>query len=367
MDILIICNYASGLLNFRGLLIKRMIKLGYSVSAIIPNADNKAEVKSEEGLKNLGCNIIKIPMERRGMNPLIDLQLMYSYYKNIKKLNPTLVITYTIKPNIYACMICRYLKVPYVANITGLGTAFQKNNWIKRLVVNMYKLSLKCAKIVFFENVENREIIVGFGIVPRIQTQVLPGAGVDLDKFSYQPYPEDGEIVRFLFMGRVMREKGIDELFIAMKKLISEGLNCSLDICGTFEEDYKSKIKEYEYSGWLHYHGVQNDVRPFLGDCHCFVLPSWHEGMANTNLEAAASGRPVITSNIHGCLESIENGVSGYLIEHKNSTDLYEKMKLFIGLSIKKRKDMGIEGRKRMERIFDKTKVVDITIEKMGL
>lgn len=190
------------------------------------------------------------------------------------------------------------------------------------------------------------------------------GAGVNLDRYELAEYPL-GQNIRFLFMGRVMKEKGINELFEAMHRLYSDGINCSLDILGGYEEDYKDIIQHYEKEGWLHYHGFQADVRPFIANCHCFVLPSWHEGMANTNLESAASGRPVITSNIHGCLEAVEDSVTGFLVERKNANDLYRIMKHFVGMSYEDRKNMGLAGRRRMEEIFDKNKVVEMTTQKL--
>ena len=163
-----------------------------------------------------------------------------------------------------------------------------------------------------------------------------------------------------------MQEKGIDELFAAMRRLKAEGYCCSLDVLGGFEENYSARIKEYEAEGWLCYRGYQDDVRPFIENCHCFVLPSWHEGMANTNLENAAMGRPVITSNIHGCMEAVETGKSGLLCECRNADDLYEKMKEFAELPWEKKKEMGVQGRKVAEEKFDKRKVVEETISEIG-
>ena len=205
----------------------------------------------------------------------------------------------------------------------------------------MNKVSCKKAKVVFFENEENRQIFINEKIVKKNQTYTLNGAGVNLEKYQVTEYPE-GEVIKFLFMGRVMAEKGIDELFVAMQKLVSDGVNCELDVLGGYEENYKEKIDKYESEGWLHYYGYQKDVRPFIEKCHCFVLPSWHEGMANTNLESAASGRPVITSNIHGCLEAVVDGKTGYLVDRMNADDLYRIMKKFSNLSYDERKMMGL-------------------------
>ena len=160
-----------------------------------------------------------------------------------------------------------------------------------------------------------------------------------------------------------MKEKGINELFEAMKMLRKDDINCVLDVVGGYEEDYKEIIQKYENEGWLFYHGFQRDVRPFIAKCHCFVLPSWHEGMANTNLECAASGRPIITSNIHGCKEAAIDGQTGFLCEKQDVQSLYKAMKRMIQLNNEERNYMGMQGREYMEKVFDKTMVVRRTID----
>ena len=356
---MILANFDLGLYQFRKELIQELLK------------DNEVIISLPYGelvepLKNMGCKFIDTPVDRRGINPTTDIKLFHNYIRLLKKEKPDLVITYTIKPNVYGGLACRMAKIPYAINITGLGTAFQKEGLLKKLVTAMYKVGLKKAKVVFFENAENRQIFLDKKIVREEQTCLLHGAGVNLEHFRYTEYPIDNGTTGFLFIGRVMKEKGIDELFAAMKKLTEEGVDCSLDILGGYEEDYKAVIKKYEGEGWLRYHGYQEDVRPFIANCHCFVLPSWHEGMANTNLECAAMGRPVITSNIHGCLEAVENGVSGFLCSKQDAGSLYQVMKQFTKLSYDERKAMGLAGRKHMEEVFDKKKVVEDTIRRIG-
>lgn len=355
MRVMILANFDVGLYQFRRELIEELLKEN-EVIVSLPYGE------LVEPLKEIGCRFIDTPLERRGMNPLKDIKLYKEYKRLLKAERPDLVITYTIKPNVYGGCACRRLGIPYVANITGLGTAFQNEGILKKLVTAMYKFGLKKAKVVFFENEENRQIFVDEGIVKERVTHRLNGAGVNLEKYRVTEYPQ-GDKIKFLFMGRVMAEKGIDELFAAMQKLIADGVNCELDVLGGYEENYKEKIEKYEMEGWLKYHGFQNDVKPFIEASHCFVLPSWHEGMANTNLESAASGRPVITSNIHGCLEAVEDGVTGYLCEKQNIDDLYRVMKKMCGLSWSERRIMGLAGRKRMEDVFDKRKVVRETIK----
>ena len=357
MKVLILANNDVGLYRFRKELIEELLK------------DNQVYISLPYGrliepLKELGCTFIETKIDRRGTNPLKDSKLIFEYTSVISKVKPDLVITYTIKPNIYGGFVCRMKRIPYAVNITGLGTAFETGGALTKFVTCMYKAALRKARVVFFENSANQKIFIDNRIVVKEQTKLLNGAGVNLEHFSYQEYPNN-EVVKFLFIGRVMKEKGIDELFLAMKRLISEGFSCFLDVVGPYEENYKDKLTDYMQEGWLKYHGYEEDVRPYIRDCDCFVLPSYHEGMANTNLESAASGRPIITSNIPGCKEAVIDCVSGFLCEKKNAEDLYDKMKKMIELSVEDRMKMGKAGRRHMEVNFDKKNVVNETIMKL--
>ncbi|HRU99233.1 MAG TPA: glycosyltransferase family 4 protein [Ruminococcus sp.] len=354
MKILILANNDIGLYQFRKELIFELLKK-HKVYISLPYG------KLIEPLKKAGCKFIDTPLDRRGINPFTDLKLVKRYFSIISRLKPDLVITYTIKPNIYGGFACRCKKISYAENITGLGTAFESGGFLTKLVTVMYKVALGKAKVVFFENFANLKEFLDRKIIKKQQAKLLNGAGVNLEHYSYQEYPNN-DIVKFLFVGRVMKEKGIDELFAAMKQLIKEGKSCFLDVVGLFEEDYKGKLEQYETEGWLKYHGYQEDVRPFIKGCDCFVLPSYHEGMANTNLECAASGRPVITSNIPGCKEAVIDGVSGLLCDSKSSKSLYQAMKRMVEIGKTERTTMGLAGRKHMEDVFDKKKVVRETI-----
>lgn len=357
MKILILANHDLGLYQFRKELIQELLK------------ENEVFISLPDGefiknFKQMGCGFIDTKIDRRGINPKKDISLLASYYRMIKRVKPDLVITYTIKPNIYGGMICRLLKIKYVVNITGLGTAFEKDGLLRKFVTKLYSIACKKAKIVFFENEENRRIFIQNKIVKESKTYRLNGAGVNLSHYKVLDYPK-GENIKFLFMGRVMAEKGIDELFQAMKKLVNSGVNCELTVLGQYEENYKEIISKYEEEGWLHYYGYQKDVCPFINNSHCFVLPSWHEGMANTNLECAASARPIITSNIAGCKEAVIENVSGFLAQSKNADDLFVQMKKFTELTYEEQKKMGLEGRRHMENTFDKNKVVETTVKKI--
>lgn len=355
MRILILANNDVGLFRFRKELIEELLHCKNEVFISLPDGN------LVRPLEEMGCNFLDTPVDRRGINPKKDFGLLIRYIRMMKDVNPDLVITYTIKPNIYGGIAARFAKKQYAVNITGLGTAFENAGMIRTIVVNLYKVALKKAKVIFFENNGNREELLSFNVCNKEKTVVLNGAGVNTETYSYQPYPQN-EKIRFLFIGRVMKEKGIDELFEAMGQLISEGKKCFLDVVGPFEEDYKDKLQNYENEGWLKYHGYQEDVRPFIRDCDCFVLPSYHEGMANTNLECASSGRPVITSNIHGCKEAVIEDVSGLLCETKNVESLYVVMKRMAEMSVEERCAMGLVGRKHMEAVFDKKKVSEETM-----
>ena len=354
MKVVIIANNSNGLYLFRRQLIIELIKKGNEITVLTPFDSDV------DKLRELGTILVETPIDRRGTNPIRDYSLMRLYRKEIKRIRPDLVITYTIKPNVYGGMASRQLKVPYAVNVTGLGTAFEGKGILRKIAIVLNKSALKGAKVVFFENSENRDTFVEEGIVDRSKTHVLHGAGVDLEHFPYMEYPRN-DVFRFLFIGRVMKEKGVDELLESMGRLISEGVQCSLDILGNLEEDYKDRLDTAVHDGWLRYYGQQSDVRPFIAACDCFVLPSYHEGMANTNLECASSGRPIITSNIPGCREAVTEG-SGLLCEPRDSASLYRVMKRMVDIDREERERMGTVGRNHMENVFDKKKVVSETI-----
>lgn len=358
MRILVLANNDIGLYNFRKELLARLIQDGNEVYISLPEGD---KVKL---LEDMGCTYIRSDLDRRGINPLTDIKLLCRYMQIIKSVKPDKVITYTIKPNIYGCFACRIKKVKAYANITGLGTAFQGDGLLTKLVTFMYKTAFKRVKKVFFENTENRDIIVSKGIIDKSKTHCLNGAGVNLEEYPFTEYPKDGTI-RFLFIGRVMKEKGVDELFEAAERLKSEGADITVDVVGPFEDHYETKVNELDKAGIIKYHGYQSDVKPFIRQAHCFVLPSYHEGMANTLLECGAMGRPLITSNIHGCLEAVKDGETGYLCNVKNVDDLYMKMKHFIELPYDDKRKMGQLSHEYVAGVFDKKTVVEETIKEI--
>ena len=360
MKILILANNDVGLYKFRKELIQELIRQGNRVVVSVPDGELIPDIRK------LGVKVILTDVDRRGINPLTDLKLLIRYLRMEATLKPDLVITYTIKPNIYGGLISRFLHIPYAENITGLGTTFQTENLVKKLVCFLYKISSKRAKVVFFENEGNKQTFLDNHLIREEQACRLNGAGVNLEEYPYTEYPDENEPIRFLFIGRVMKEKGVDELFEAARRIKEEHPEVLFDIVGPMEDEYGSVIKKLEEDGIITYYGYQKDVRPFIARCHCFVLPSWHEGMANTLLEAGAMGRPLITSRIHGCMEAVEDGKSGYLCETQNVNELYQVMKRFVMLPCNIRKTMGLTERMYMKNLFDKTGVVQKTIERFS-
>ena len=360
MQILILANHSGGLYDFRKDLIAELKKRA-SVIAAVPHNDRWEE------LHKLADRVIELPIDRRGMNPLRDGKLFHQYRAMLREVKPDLVLTYTVKPNIYGGLACRMARIPYAVNITGLGSAIENGGWLRKFVLALYRSALKAAKVVFFENTGNRDALVAAGVVPKGRDAVLSGAGVNLADYPYQAYPQERP-VRFLFVGRVMHEKGVDELFAAAKRMKQKcGDDVEFHIVGSFEEAYKPIMDELEKACVVKYHGHQSDMKPFYALASCIVLPSYHEGMSNVLLEAAASGRPLITSDIPGCREAVEDGVSGYLCSVRDADALYGAMERFMELPEARRAEMGRRGRERMERCFDKAMVVEETMKHLGI
>lgn len=359
--ILILANNDLGLCRFRKDLIMRLLELGFKVYISLPDGELIAE------LERLGCVFLDTAVDRRGMNPLNDGRLFRTYCDMLRRIKPDMVITYTVKPNIYGGLACRRLGIPYAANITGLGSAIENGGMLRRFVLSLYKPALKGASVVFFENAGNRDALVSSGVVPVGRDVVLNGAGVNLSDYTLRPYHKQGA-VRFLFAGRVMHEKGVDELFSAAGRLKQElGDGVEFHIAGSFEEAYKPLMNELEAAGTVEYHGYCPDIGSLYDMASCVVLPSYHEGMSNVLLEAAASGRPLITSDIPGCREAVEDGLSGFLCPPQDADRLYDAMKRFAALDPEARCEMGLRGRRLMESKFDKSAVVGKTVGSLGI
>ena len=353
MKILIVTNHSYMLYRFRRELIEALQK-DHEVVLSMPF------VGHEEDFQSMGLRCIRTEVDRRGINPKTDMKLLLTYQKLMKKERPDLVITYSIKPNIYAGLVCSQLKIPYCANVQGLGTAFQRKR-LAQFVTVLYKAALHKAGVVFFENEGNAQEFVDRSILPREKITVLPGAGINLEAYPLTPYPEN-DCIRFLYLGRIMKEKGIDELFGAMRRLHCElGNKVQLDLVGFFDDDYEEQVNALVADGIARFHGFQTDPTPYYATADCVVLPSYHEGMSNVLLEAAAIGRPVITSDIYGCMEAVDPGISGLLCHVQDEESLYAQMRKMASLSRQQREVMGLAARKKVQQEFNKQAVVQET------
>ena len=355
---LIITNHSYMLWQFRREFIEKLQSCGEVVIST-------PFVGHEDDFMAMGCRLVETNLKRRSINPVSDIQLYQFYRKLLKMERPDMVITYSIKPNIYAGYACYQMQIPYCVNVQGLGTAFQKMP-ISVVVTMMYKIALRKAKTVFFENDTNAEEFVKRGIIKSEKKTILKGAGVNLDFYKEQCYPSEENGIHFLYLGRIMKEKGIDELFEAAKKIKTEyGGRIVFDLVGFYEDEYKETVEQLVKNGIVRFHGFQSDPRAFYAMSHCVVLPSYHEGMSNVLLEAASVGRALICSDIPGCREAVEEGKNGYLCKRMDENSLYSCMKLFIELDENQRRAMGYYGRKKMEKEFDKEEVVKHTVDKI--
>lgn len=354
--VLILANNDVGLYKFRKELIQELVKK-YEVYVSLPYGDFIPE------LKKIGCKFIDTPISRRGTNPITDLKLLWHYRNTIKNVKPDVVLTYTIKPNVYGGLVCRISNVPYIANITGLGSAVENGGLLQKITLFLYKVSIKKAKCVFFQNKDNQEFLNQKMSISNYR--LLPGSGVNLDHYSLLDYPPSDKI-HFLFIARVMKEKGIDQYLDAAEYIRRKYPNTEFHILGFCEDGYEDKLSLMEENGIIKYHGMQNDVREFHKYSHCTIHPTYYpEGMSNVLLESAACGRPIITTNRSGCREIVDDNINGYIIEQQNSIDLIEKIEMFLELDCTTKKEMGLAARKKVEKDFDRNIVIKTYLEEI--
>lgn len=356
--VLFLVNHEVVIYNFRLELVERLLQEGYEVLISSPDGERIRE------LERLGCTSIISKIDRHGVSILQDFKLLLSYRKIITKYSPTSVLTYTIKPNIYGGLACRFQKVPYIANITGLGTAVEKVGFLQSLTSFLYKLALKDAQKVFFQNTENRTFFKRKGIALG-KHGLLPGSGVNLTKFQPLAYPPD-DTIEFVFISRIMKEKGIDQYLEMAKAIKIKHPNTRFHVCGFCEEEYEDILQKMQDDDIIQYHGMVKDVRDILRTTHCTVHPSYYpEGLSNVLLESCACARPIITTDRSGCREVVDQGKNGFFIKIKDTKDLIAKVESFILLPYAKKKLMGIAGREKVEREFDREIVVRAYIKEL--
>lgn len=343
-----------GLYKFRKELLERLVQEGNEVHVLMPFDEYTNKIK------HLGVLVVDISLNRRGVNPIQDFQLLKNYVREIKRIKPDVVLTYTIKPNIFGGMACRITKTPYLTNITGLGTAIENKGILNKIVLYLYQIGLKNATTIFFQNDYNlnymkKKLKLNNNLV------LLPGSGVNVEEYGPLPYPKKGLTLNLLFIGRVMKDKGIEELIFAAKELKDVAVN--IHVVGGCDEDYENELRDLTKQNILTYHGQQIDVKPFIEEAHAIILPSYHEGTANVLLEGGASARPLIASNIPGCREIIDYDMNGYVFAPKEKEILLQTINQFVELPYEMKKRFGEMSRLKVVREFNREIVIDTYIK----
>lgn len=350
--ILFLVNHDVVIYNFRREMVEQFIKDGNEVHISSPYGERI------DDLISIGTIYHEINMNRHGMNPKDELKILHEYEKLIKNIKPDICLGFTIKPNIYGAMAARKYNIPFVANITGLGTSIQNGGFKQKLSLKLYKYGLKRAQKVFFQNESDKDFMISRGVI-RVNYEVLPGSGVNLRQHCFEGYPSETSEYIFTTFGRIMKDKGIDELIKAAEEVKKRRYSVRFRIIGFFDDDYYKKVVfEAVEKGYVEYMGQQRNVHPFIKESHAIIQPSHHEGLSNVLLEAEATGRPVIASDIPGCKETFDEGISGMGFKVKDYSSLADTIINFINLPTEKKAKMGMEARRKMENQFDRNIVV---------
>ena len=361
MKVALIANDTTFIYNLRREILEALIAKGHAVTVIAQVLSHKEELTA------MGCNVVDVTIGRRSSNPLGDLKLMWELLTLLRKSKPDVVLTNNIKPNIYGGMACRLLGIRYLPNITGLGTAVEIPGKLQMLTTRLYKWGVAGAECVFFQNSENEQFFRERKMLNKKSRAVLlPGSGVNLEKHQIKPYPQ-GDTIHFLYIARVMKEKGID-LYLACAKAIHDRYpNTLFHICGMCDDEaYLEILKRAETDGYIKYHGQQKDMVPFFTMAHCIVHPSYYpEGMSNVLLEAASSARPIVATDRSGCRETVDDWKTGFVVPIKDEAALIAAVDKFMQMTWDERREMGLAGRQKMEEEFDRRIVVKMVVDEI--
>lgn len=350
--VLILVNHNVVIYNFRKELVQRLVAEEYEVFLSCPQGNRIEE------LKQMGCNYIETDVERRSKNLFNDLSLLRHYKRIMREIKPDVVLSYTIKPNIYGGIAARKYHVPQLANITGLGTSIEDGGLSSKMILGLYKYGIKAAKTVFFQNQSNLEFFKAKGVVGN-NFALIPGSGVNLTENCFEPYPEETDKTVLLIIGRMMKNKGTGEILEAAEQITKTHNDVIFRFIGFPDDDWKPFIDEAVKNGIVEYPGNQTDVHSFIKNSHATLMASYHEGMSNVLLETAATGRPVIASDIPGCREIFDEGITGIGFKPKNTKDLIRAIEQFLSLPRETCAKMGKAAREKVEKSFDRKIVVN--------
>lgn len=355
MKIVLLANNTTHVYNSRVALLQQILSAGHQVIIVSQFRTFQSELMS------MGCDLINVNINRRHKNPLQDVRLLLRYLSILRQEQPEAVLSFNIKPNIYGGMACRHLGIRFLPNVTGLGTALEYPGPLQALTCALYRIGVSRADCIFFQNRSNQDFFASHRLIsPGTRSVLLPGSGVDLGVFSPLPYPR-GDTVHFLFVSRILKEKGFDLYLHAARAIRRTHPEAVFHVCGYYDDPaYRAVMESAVQAGDIVYHGEQRDMRPFYEMACCVVHPSYYpEGMANVLLEAAACARPIITTDRSGCAETVEDGRTGLLIPIRDQDALTAALERFLSLPWEQRRDMGRLGREKMEREFDRAIVAD--------
>lgn len=358
IHVLMTVNAAWNIWNFRKPLVEALLADGHSVTVLAPPDEGS------EKLAAVGCAVRPLAMRVDGLNPLEDLQLARRFGRVFREEAPNIVLSYTIKNNIFGAGAARAEGVPFVPNVTGLGTAFLSGRLLETVSVQLYRRAFARLPCVFFQNADDRDLFVRHRIVHEAQTRLLPGSGIDLARFAPAPLPDPVAPPVFLMIARLLRDKGVIEFVEAARRIRASHPGTRFRLLGALGPQNRTAIDPAMVAGWVaegvvEYCGVTDDVRPHIAAASCVVLPSYREGAPRTLIEAAAMARPVIATDVPGCRTVVQDGVTGLLCRVRDAASLADAMACFLALSAPAQAAMGEAGRAKIAREFDQALVID--------
>ena len=350
--ILISINATWNIVNFRSELIAALKVAGYRVIALAPPDAYGARLEA------IGVRLIPLPMDRQGVSPVRDLLLLWRYYRALRRLRPDVFLGFTAKPNIYGSIAAHALGIKVINNVSGLGTAFIKTGFLTRIVTRLYAFAFRRSETVFFQNPEDRTLFVAGGIVRPEQARLLPGSGIDLERFSPAPPLSARSEFTFLLIARLLWDKGVAEFVEAARLVRAEAPHARFRLLGFLDVPNRTAVGRSDVEAWvaeglIDYAGKTDDVRPFIAAADCVVLPSYREGLPRSLLEAAAMAKPLIATDVPGCRQVVDHGINGFLCAARDAPSLAGAMLSMLRLTDSERSRLGAAGRKKVEAEFD--------------
>jgi len=357
MKIAIVLNTSWNIYNFRLGLIQSLLKKGHEVIAVAPYDDYSSK------LTDLGCKYEKVTMDSRGANPIKDLGLSIELFRIYRRIKPDVILHFTIKPNIYGTFAARLLGIPTINNVCGLGTVFLNRGIVSFIAKMMYKVAFRYPNKVLFQNDQDRNLFINENLIEEDIAELVPGSGINLNKFIPSALPENKKFT-FLLISRLIHDKGIVEYVEAIKELKNRGHEAEFQVLGAIDEEHKRGIPAEIIESWINeglidYFGRVPDVRNYIRNADCIVLPSYREGTPRTLLEAASMARPIVTTDVAGCNNVVKDNHNGFLCNLKDIQDLADKMEKMLNLSFHERRIFGLKGRALVEKTYDENVVID--------